>query len=108
MEEKRDILINFRLTDEEYKILLKRQRSLKTKSVSSTVRRLIDPRPIVVIDPKDVLKLTYQISKIGNNINQIVDLANFNDRIPYNDIVDVKMELSYINKLLKKLIRIVK
>lgn len=55
-------------------------------SMSEYILKFVKDCTIIVIDKEQFRNLTYEISKIGNNINQIVYLCN-QDKYATGDII---------------------
>ena len=59
----------------------------------------------MALDGGNVQKLMYELSTIGNNINQIARMANTNVFISKSDVQEVNEQLKQIQRLLLQYIR---
>lgn len=55
-----------------------------------------------VIDTIPILKVSAEISRVGNNINQIAKVANETGNIYLNDIKELQEKIDYINDIVTK------
>lgn len=78
MDKNKKARIEIRLTTEEKEQIIKDAGG--TQKVSSYIRRKLLGKGSQLINPVDLIKhadqVTYQINKIGNNINQLAKYAN--------------------------------
>jgi len=89
--------IKFRLSSEEYLIISCRAREAKL-SVSAYLRKRALGEKVVVVD--GLKEFSYQLRKIGNNINQLTNLAN-EGRIYSIDLSAVKEKIQQLWKELR-------
>ena len=81
------------LSDEELSLLHERMKKTGYTNASKFIRRMIINGAIVIVgDSDDVKRTNYEINRIGNNINQLVHLANAKGSVSKDDI-DSVMEL---------------
>ena len=73
---------------------------------SADIRTMaLDGGNVDMTSHEDRQKLMYELSTIGNNINQIARMANTNVFISKSDVQDVKEQLRQIQQLLLQYIR---
>lgn len=94
--------ISFRVTEEEYKKLLKKIEKSKLKQNEYFLKCGLD-KEIKVID--GVSELVIEIKRIGNNINQIAKVGNASGVISEKEIDKANKELEKIWQLLRQLIQ---
>lgn len=98
----RNVQINFRVNEEELKIINKCMELANYKDRNAFIRKCINDSKIFKVDTekleKEINKLSEQISKIGTNINQIVRKINQEDTVKKEDL---KLIISYMNELKK-------
>lgn len=101
--EKMDERIEIRLTKYEKNRIRKYAAESNHKTLSSYTRdRLLHP-VLFVENPEPYSKVSYELNRIGTNINQIARRVNTHDEVTKNDmeelIVAVKKMKQNINKL---------
>lgn len=67
--------ITIRLNDEQYGKLLDYSNASK-QNINKLLRELIDKKVPRAMNPKDIQTLIKEVSRIGNNVNQISKIAN--------------------------------
>ena len=108
-EEKRNKTIKLRFTEKELKNLKEKAQKTKIKDFNTYLRTLIFDKKITILtEDKNTSNLTYQIAKIGNNLNQIAHYFNIkkeenptisNEHLKTFD--EIKFLLFEVNKSLK-------
>ena len=78
-------------------------RKANCKTMSHFIRRCVLEKEINVVDLSPFRDLQWEISKVGNNINQIAKVANTNAVIYKNDIKKMQEDLDDLSKNLCKL-----
>jgi hypothetical protein len=100
-DEKRTELISFRLTPTEKDRLNKLISEYNIKNISDFIRQVILTGKFKTTQAQQNYEaLLYQISKIGNNINQIAKLCNINKEVD----IRVLEQLAKIEEMLDILI----
>ena len=92
------IIVNFRLTPEEKKKLMAKAEEAHM-SLSGYIIALSRSKRVVLKD--DIAKLTVEISRIGNNINQIAHIGNsqkFLYKAQFNDVVKHLQEVEDLQR----------
>ncbi len=92
--------IELRISEEDYHSLKDWQSFLEISTLSEVVRQLIRNGIAYKFDYSSVWKVTEQISKIGNNINQIARTANITNSVNAADIEIIKMDLEELEDII--------
>lgn len=107
MNDMKTEMLRVRMTPEE-KAALHRQASLHRKSMSEYIRNVAKCPPDVTRDEFDasIVRMIYEINKIGVNINQIAKKYNENQYVePSADLLD---KLDEVYAMMKSTIQIMK
>ena len=100
-EEEKKIIVNFRMTPEEKKKLLAKAEEAHM-SLSGYIISLSQSKRVVLKD--EIGKLTVEISRIGNNINQIARVGNSQKYVYKAQLKYISDQLSEVEELLKKIL----
>ena len=95
------IIVNFRITPEEKKKLLAKAEEAHM-SLSGYIISLSRSKRVVLKD--EIGKLTVEISRIGNNINQIARVGNSQKYVYKAQLKYISEQLSQVEELLKKIL----
>ena len=95
------IIVNFRMTPEEKKKLLAKAEKAHM-SLSGYIISLSQSKRVVLKD--EIGKLTVEISRIGNNINQIARVGNSQKYVYKAQLKYISDQLSEVEELLKKIL----
>ena len=95
------IIVNFRLTPEEKKKLMAKAEEAHM-SLSGYIIALSRSKRVVLKD--DIAKLTVEISRIGNNINQIAHIGNSQKFLYKAQLNDVVKHLQEVEDLQRKIL----
>ena len=95
---------NFRLRDKEIRVKLTEEELQFAKdkanycglSMSDYIREIIFKGVVIHLDTGDIEKLSYELNKIGTNINQIVRLANETHSVGEDDLISLLNEFDEI------------
>ena len=90
--------IFIRVTEEEYKELLRQKAFMHLPSYSSLIRMYINNAVCFNVNLDGMFELSTQISRIGNNINQIAKKANETQTITPYQMQIVQSEMSKVSK----------
>lgn len=99
----RNIQLKIRLTEKERELFEEKMRKANCKTMNHFIRRCVLEKEINVVDLDPFRDLQWEISKVGNNINQIAKVANTNAVIYKNDIKKMQEDLDNLSKSLCKL-----
>ena len=96
-------LINIRISEEEYKLIHEKMKLLNTNNMSAYARKMLIDGLIVEVNDKAFDDVAMQISRIGNNINQVVRRINKDDRYDKKDGELLRKKLDEIWQLLRSI-----
>jgi len=96
---KREIMLRFRVTEDERDLIYKKMRLLHTNNLAAYMRKIAIDGYILAVDNSDIKAMTAEIQKIGVNINQIAKRVNSTTRIYEQDITEIKEALEEIWRL---------
>ena len=95
------IIVNFRMTPEEKKKLLAKAEEAHM-SLSGYIISLSQSKRVVLKD--EIGKLTVEISRIGNNINQIARVGNSQKYVYKAQLKYISDQLTQVEEFLKKIL----
>ena len=95
------IIVNFRMTPEEKKKLIAKAEEAHM-SLSGYIISLSRSKRVVLKD--EIGKLTVEISRIGNNINQIARVGNSQKYVYKAQLKYISDQLTQVEELLKKIL----
>lgn len=96
---KRNIQIKFWVNKEEKSLIEEKMKLIPTDNMSAYIRKIAIDGYIVQVDHSDIKSMTYEIHKIGVNINQIAHKVNINGNISNKDLIEIKEALKEIWRL---------
>lgn len=73
---KRDVVIKFRVTPEERKLIESKMSQLGTTNMAAYLRKMSIDGYVIKLDIPELREMIAQLRKIGNNINQIAKRVN--------------------------------
>ncbi|GHU81468.1 hypothetical protein AGMMS50284_1360 [Clostridia bacterium] len=97
----RPVRIIVQVTDEEKAEIKKRVKSTGMKNVGEYMRRMAIEGEVVVKDFSEIKKLMREMSRIGNNVNQITRKVNERGLVTRSDMKEVDEKMGEIWQLLK-------
>ncbi len=86
-----------KVSAEEKAAIKEKMKQIGMTNMSEFVRLAVAVNPVVNIDMEGIYKLSYEMNRIGNNINQIAKQANATKHIYKTDIDNVKDKLNQLN-----------
>lgn len=89
----RDILLQFRVTGEEYEIIKKKYESSDCKNMSAYLRKMAALGFVLKFNEERQNNIYKLMSNIANNINQIAFRVNSSGNIYEEDLAEIKEEL---------------
>lgn len=92
--------IHLRLSEDEYNKLKQQQEFLDCPTYASLIRMYIHTGIAYKIDYSGFSDLALEVSRIGNNINQVAMVANSTKSVSSFEIDSLKKELEQIEKLI--------
>ena len=102
---KRSINMGFRVTQEEYNLILKRMEEIGFPSIRSYLLKMALNGAIVTLDLADVRECSRLLRIVSNNVNQIAKRVNEDGNIYTADIADVQDRLGQVWEQQDKIIR---
>lgn len=94
--------IKVRVTPDEKRIIKNKVNLSQTRSMQRYGLTMLLQGGITHVDYKELISLQWEIKKIGNNINQVVRLANQFSEISSQDIKNLTDELNNLSELVEK------
>lgn len=105
MKREREIQKKFYVNEKENLIIKNRMKKSKRENFSDYAREILLTGEIKVIDFELIKNLTYEINKIGNNINQIIKIVHENKNINQNDLENILNKQEELEKIIYKNIK---
>lgn len=97
----RDKQLNIRVTEYEYQLI----RDRMEKSGTATLREFLVEAAtngfLINVDYSDIKELSYEINKIGTNINQIAHKINSEGAVYKREIAEVQDKVDLIWKMIR-------
>ncbi len=85
------------VTAEEKEAIRSKMKQIGMTNMSEFVRLAVNVNPILNLDMNGIYKLSYEINRIGNNINQIAKQANRSGTVYKNDLAEINDKLQQLN-----------
>ena len=100
---KRSRLIKFFVNEDEYKQITARLKKSPYTSMSEYLRNIATKGMIVTVDYSSLNKFTFQLRKIGVNLNQIAKVGNRDGAISLRDVSIMQKCMKEINVVVKEI-----
>lgn len=84
--------IHLRFSDEEYNIIMQKFKNSKMKNLQDFILKCVLDEAIFNVDISPLKEISYNISAIGNNINQIAKRCNETRNFNRFDVEEIKNE----------------
>lgn len=101
---KRDMRIQFFVTQDEKNFIAKNAGLMKTKNIGAYLRKMAIDGQVIIKDYSELKNITAEINKIGVNINQISKRINNTGNAYENDMIEIKEQLEKIWQLQKSIL----
>ena len=88
-------------TEAEYNFINKKVEQSPFNNFQNFARIMLITGEAKIVDYSELKKLNGQINRLGNNINQIVKLAQYFDEISNEDIQEIKQTVNYMKELVE-------
>ena len=99
---KRNKPIFFRVDEKEYEIIQKKMQMVSISDMGAYLRRMAIYGYMVELDMEPLNKLTVELSRIGNNLNQIAKRANETANLYLDDIEVLTTEIKSMKEDVRK------
>jgi len=96
---KRDIQIKFWVTEKEKNLIEEKMKLIPTDNMSAYIRKIAIDGYVIQVDHSDIKSMTYEIHKIGVNINQIAHKVNITGNVSNKELIEIKEALKEIWRL---------
>ena len=93
---KRNINMGFRVTQEEYDLIMKRMDEIGFPSIRSCLLKMALNGMIINLDLTDVRECSRLLRSVSNNVNQIAKRVNESGNICAADLADIQAQLDEI------------
>jgi predicted ABC-type ATPase len=97
----RDKQINIRVTDYEYALLQERMRKSGSASMTEFIIDAATNGFLINVDYSEIKTLSYELNRIGNNINQIAHRINSEGIVYKTEIKEVQEYMELIWKMMR-------
>lgn len=97
----RDKQLNIRVTQYEYELIKERMKKSGSASLREFVVDAATNGFLINVDYSDIKALSYEINRIGNNVNQIAHRINSEGVIYKTEIEEVQENVDMIWKMLR-------
>lgn len=94
--------IHLRITEEEYQMLLQQRDFLKYSSIAQVLRAYIHSGHCYRFDMSGLYDFSTQISRVGNNINQIAAVVNETYSVTPYQMKMLQCQMTEIQEFVKK------
>lgn len=94
--------IHLRITEEEYQMLLQQRDFLKYSSIAQVLRAYIHSGHCYRFDMSGLYDFSTQISRVGNNINQIAAVVNETYSVTPYQMKMLQSQMTEIQEFVKK------
>ena len=93
------------LSEEELELIQQKMKQVDTTNFGEYARKMLIDGYIVKTDLSALKEVTIEMSRIGNNVNQIARLVNEKKQTDLNELQEVRLCINQIWNLLKKTLR---
>ena len=95
----RDKSLSIRLTEDEINAIKTKMKLAGSKNTADFILTCCCTNEINVIDTKPLMAVKTELSRIGNNVNQVAKVANTSKSIYYNVVLALKRQVDDIRKI---------
>ena len=89
-------IVKFRVNDEEFEFLKKKQMQSNCKTLSAFLRKISLMGAVYIVDMSEITEIRKYIKNISDNVNQIARAVNSQRSIYQEEIEEIQAELSGI------------
>ena len=101
---KRNIQMNFYVTEEEKRLIDEKMAQLPTQRYGAYLRKMAIDGCIIQLDTTDIKRMNAALSAIGRNINQIAKRLNAGDGTYKADMREIQERLDEIWQLQRRIL----
>ena len=101
---KRPIVLRCQVTAEERALIEQKMAKLQTKRIGAYLRKMAIDGYIIQVDTTDIKEMTYALSAIGRNINQIAKRANAGGPAYQADMEEIRERMDQIWQLQRRIL----
>ena len=101
---KRNILIKFRVTEGEKKLIEQKMAQLSTKHISAYMRKMAIDGYIIYTDLSEFKEFQKELQAIGRNVNLIAKRISSTSTAYDEDIIEIKERLNEIWQLQRRML----
>lgn len=94
--------ISFRVTEYEHRRIMEQFSASGKLTLREYMTAAAINTYIINVEHKEIKELSYEINRIGNNINQIAHKVNVDDRVSLAQIRELQEDMDMIWRLLRK------
>lgn len=107
MKEKRErnIRMYLRITPKEHEIIEKKMNVMGIQNFNLFARKMLLNGFCIYLDLECIQNLSYQVNRLGNNLNQYTQKANEIGAIYQNDIQELKQGLYNLQSMTKNVLK---
>ncbi|MGL4791268.1 MAG: plasmid mobilization protein [Anaerotignaceae bacterium] len=95
---KRNKPVFFRVDEQEYDLIKQKMKLMGLEDMGTYLRRMAIYGYMVEVDMEPLNKITVELSRIGNNVNQLAKRANETGNIYIHDINEVSHNIKKIKE----------
>lgn len=100
-------IIKVRISPEDRALIEKRMNDLEVENMSAFIRKMAINGMCIRLDLSDIRELSYQVNRLGNNLNQYAKWANTNGAVYVKDMETLMGQFEEVirkeNEILRKL-----
>ena len=94
--------LSFRVSDYEHGRIMEQFRASGKHTLREYLTEAAINTYIINVEHKEIKELSYEINRIGNNINQIAHKVNVDDRVSLSQIRELQEDMDMIWGMLRK------
>lgn len=97
----RERQLNIRVTEYEYQLIRERMEKSGTATLREFLVEVATNGFLINVDYSDIKQLSYEINRVGNNINQIAHRINSEGAVYKREIEEVQEKVDLIWKMIR-------
>lgn len=94
--------VTLRLADYEKELLYDKMKKVGFRNITDFIITAICKHSTIVVDTSPILEIKGELSRIGNNINQIAKVANSTHNVNSEEIENLRDELTAVRNMVEK------